>query len=48
MMREYGPLFIIMEYVPGGNLREYMTHSLSLAEVTRIIREAASALDVCA
>lgn len=41
---EHGLLFIIMEYVPGGNLREYMTKSLSLAEVTRIIHQVAGAL----
>ncbi|HEX9035896.1 MAG TPA: serine/threonine-protein kinase [Ktedonobacterales bacterium] len=41
---EHGLLFIIMEYIAGGNLREYMRQSLSLAEVTRIIREVAGAL----
>ncbi len=41
---EHGLLFIIMEYVSGGNLRDYMRQSLSLVEVTRIIREVAGAL----
>ena len=41
---EQGLLYIIMEYVAGGTLREYMTHSMSLREVTRIIKEVASAL----
>ncbi|HEY7834427.1 MAG TPA: serine/threonine-protein kinase [Ktedonobacterales bacterium] len=39
-----GLLYIIMEYVPGGNLRDYMRQSLSLDEVTRIIHEVAGAL----
>ncbi len=42
--QEHGLLYIVMEYVAGGNLRDYMTHSISLREVTRIIREVASAL----
>lgn len=42
--REHGLLYIIMEYVAGGNLRDYMAESMSLREVTRIIREVASAL----
>ncbi len=41
---ERGLLYIVMEYVSGGNLRDYMTQSISLREVTRIIREVASAL----
>jgi serine/threonine-protein kinase len=41
---EHGLLYIIMEYVAGGNLRDYMAQSISLREVTRIIREVASAL----
>jgi serine/threonine protein kinase len=41
---EHGLLFIIMEYVAGGNLREYMRQSITLSEVTRIIREVAGAL----
>lgn len=41
---EHGLLYIIMEYVPGGNLRDYMRQSLSLTEVTRIIREVSGAL----
>jgi eukaryotic-like serine/threonine-protein kinase len=41
---EHGLLYIIMEYVAGGNLRDYMTQSISLREVTRIIKEVASAL----
>jgi serine/threonine-protein kinase len=42
--QEHSLLFIIMEYVAGGNLRDYMAQSISLREVTRIIREVASAL----
>lgn len=42
--QEHGLLYIIMEYVAGGNLRDYMAQSISLREVTRIIREIASAL----
>ncbi|HEX8996384.1 MAG TPA: serine/threonine-protein kinase [Ktedonobacterales bacterium] len=42
--QEHGLLYIIMEYVAGGNLRDYMAQSMSLREVTRIIREVASAL----
>ncbi len=41
---EHGLLYIIMEYVAGGNLRDYIAQSISLREVTRIIREVASAL----
>jgi eukaryotic-like serine/threonine-protein kinase len=41
---EHGLLFIVMEYIAGGNLREYMRQSLSLNEVTRVMREVASAL----
>ncbi len=41
---EQGLLYIIMEYIAGGTLRDYMTQSMSLREVTRIIREVASAL----
>ena len=41
---EQGLLYIVMEYVAGGNLRDYMTQSMSLREVTRIIKEVASAL----
>jgi serine/threonine-protein kinase len=42
---ERGLLYIIMEYVAGGNLRDYMTQSMSLREVTRIIKEVAGALE---
>ena len=42
--QDHGLLYIIMEYVAGGNLRDYMTQSISLREVTRIIREVAGAL----
>ncbi|HET9112214.1 MAG TPA: serine/threonine-protein kinase [Ktedonobacterales bacterium] len=41
---EQGLLYIIMEYIAGGTLRDYMTQSMSLREVTRIMREVASAL----
>lgn len=41
---EHGLLYIVMEYVSGGNLRDYMAKSISLREVTRIIREVAGAL----
>jgi len=37
-------LYIIMEYIPGGNLRQRIASGLSLTESTRIIRQIASAL----
>ncbi|SRR5579875_1829294 len=39
-----GHLYIVMEYVSGGTLRDYMEQPLTLREVTRIVREVASAL----
>lgn len=41
---EDGRLYIIMEYISGGNLRDAMDKTMPLREVTRIIREVASAL----
>lgn len=41
-----GHLYILMEYVAGGTLRERMAGGqLAMAEVRRIVREVASALD---
>jgi len=39
-----GRLYIIMEYIAGGNLRDLMDHVIPLREITRIIREVAGAL----
>lgn len=39
-----GRLYIIMEYVSGGTLRERMTAGMPLRDVTRIIHEIAGAL----
>jgi serine/threonine protein kinase len=39
-----GRLFIIMEYVAGGNLKERMRPTLPLPETTRVIRDVARAL----
>ncbi|HLY31968.1 MAG TPA: protein kinase [Ktedonobacterales bacterium] len=39
-----GHLYIVMEYISGGNLRDYMEQPLTLREVTRIVREVSSAL----
>jgi serine/threonine-protein kinase len=39
-----GRLYIILEYVGGGNLKQRMAKGMTLSEVTRIIREIASAL----
>jgi serine/threonine protein kinase len=41
---EHGLLYIIMEYVQGGNLRDYMRQGLGLPEITRVIREVSGAL----
>ncbi|MBF6591453.1 MAG: protein kinase [Ktedonobacterales bacterium] len=41
---EHGRLFIIMEYVSGGNLADGMRRGLRLDAITRAIREVASAL----
>ncbi len=41
---ERGRLFIIMEYIAGGNLKDRMTPMLPLSETTRVIRDVASAL----
>jgi serine/threonine-protein kinase len=41
---ERGRLFIIMEFVAGGNLKDRMTPTLPLSETTRVIRDVASAL----
>jgi serine/threonine-protein kinase len=37
-------LYIILEYIGGGNLKQRMAKGMTLSEVTRIIREIASAL----
>ncbi|MDE3230841.1 MAG: protein kinase [Chloroflexota bacterium] len=42
--QEHGLLYIIMEYVSGGNLRDYISPQMKSSEITRIIREVASAL----
>jgi serine/threonine-protein kinase len=42
--QEHGLLFIIMEYISGGNLRDYISPQMKSNEITRIIREVASAL----
>ena len=39
-----GRLYIIMEYVNGGNLKQRMARSLPAREITRIIHEVADAL----
>jgi serine/threonine-protein kinase len=41
---EQGRLFIIMEYIGGGNLADRMAGRLSLSETARVIRELSSAL----
>mgnify|MGYP001321892606 CR=1 FL=1 len=41
---DQGRLYIVMEYVAGGNLRQYMAQSMPLREVVRIIKEVADAL----
>jgi len=41
---ENGRLYIIMEYIGGGTLKDKMAAGMPLREVTRIIREVASAL----
>ena len=42
--KDKGRLYIILEYVGGGNLKQRMAKGMTLSEVTRIIREIASAL----
>jgi serine/threonine protein kinase len=37
-------LYIVMELIPGGNLRQRMTTSMSMAEATHIFRDIAEAL----
>ena len=41
---EDGRLYIVMEYVAGGNLGDRIAHAGTLGEITRTIREIASAL----
>jgi predicted Ser/Thr protein kinase len=41
---ESGRLYIIMEYVNGGNLRQRIAAGLTLPETARIVRQVASAL----
>jgi len=40
-----GLLFIVMEFVNGGTLRQRMSSPMAVQDVTRIIREVASALE---
>lgn len=42
--QEHNLLYIIMEYISGGNLRDYISPQMKPSEITRIIREVASAL----
>lgn len=42
---DQGRLYIIMEYVAGGNLKERMTPLLPMQDVTRIFRQVAEALN---
>ncbi|HEU5349193.1 MAG TPA: serine/threonine-protein kinase, partial [Ktedonobacterales bacterium] len=43
--REHGHLFITMEYVSGGNLKDYMeSKPFTLADIPRIIHDLAAAL----
>jgi serine/threonine protein kinase len=43
--REHGHLFITMEYINGGNLKDYMeSRPFSFADIPRIIHDLASAL----
>jgi serine/threonine protein kinase len=43
--REHGHLFITMEYISGGNLKDYMeSRTFSFADIPRIIHDLASAL----
>jgi serine/threonine-protein kinase len=39
-----GRLYIVMEYVAGGNLGDRLAHPIPLGEITRVVREVASAL----
>lgn len=41
---ENGRLYIVMEYVAGGTLKEHMASPMQMREITRIIHEVASAL----
>ncbi|MFI5272388.1 MAG: serine/threonine-protein kinase [Ktedonobacterales bacterium] len=41
---ENGRLFIVMEYVGGGTLRDHMVAPMSLRDITRIVHEIAGAL----
>ena len=45
---DQGRLYIIMEYIGGGTLKQRMARSMPLSEITRIIREVASALTYAA
>ena len=41
---ENGRLFIIMEYIGGGTLKDRMRSAMTLREITRVVHEVASAL----
>src|SRR5215472_16717100 len=41
---ENGRLYIIMEYIAGGTLKQKMAVGIPMSEVTRIVDEVASAL----
>ena len=45
---DQGRLYIIMEYVGGGTLKQRLVRSMPLSEITRVIREVASALTYAA
>jgi serine/threonine protein kinase len=45
---DQGRLYIIMEYVGGGTLKQRMARSMPLSEITRVIHEVASALSYAA
>lgn len=45
---DQGRLFIIMEYIGGGTLKQRMVRSMQLSEITRVIHEVASALTYAA
>ena len=45
---EDGRLFIIMEYVNGGTLRQHMESAMATREIARVVREVANALTYAA
>jgi serine/threonine-protein kinase len=42
---ERGLLYIVMEYIGGGTLKQHMRPPMAMKDVTRVIREVASALE---